>query len=684
MRDRGARQKDQDEPGPVRSGLSLTAPYVLFGIVVLISTLLAAGARDVLQRQQDSLLQERTNEVRTILLTSMNDAATVLSGAGASAVAEGQSRLFDTLTAPSTANHAEVLTARLEGDRLITIARAGVGGSRIGVPITGDLAAVARRGLAAKGMVSAIFSGAQGRSLVLAMTVPGDPQVVSVLSSPLTLPTQAPTDPHSPYHELNVSLYAATSRTPATEVFTSGAAPGSDAVTTTLPVGAETWLLAVSPRDGLVSALVRAFPWLVLGIGVALGILLGLLTEVMTRRRAYALRLVAERTAALREAEATATRANRAKSEFLSRMSHELRTPLNAILGFSQLLGLDDDLTEDQRENVEQISKGGSHLLDLINEILDISRIETGYMSMSPEPVRVGDVVAAAGALLRPLAEERGIQMAFDIDDAADRNVFADRQRLSQILLNLIGNGIKYNRQGGSVSITCAAPEPGRLRILVTDTGPGIAADNMHLLFAPFERLGAELTSIPGTGVGLALSRGLAEAMGGSVDIESTPGRGTTAWVELPTAADPLAGTVPGQREAAPRQGTPQHVVLHIEDNETNLRLVERVLAQRPDVTVLPALQGRLGLDLARRHHPALILLDLNLIDLPGTEVLAELRSDPETASIPVVVISADATPRQSERLLDGGARAYLTKPVDIRQLLELVDECTITVSGRR
>jgi CheY-like chemotaxis protein len=216
---------------------------------------------------------------------------------------------------------------------------------------------------------------------------------------------------------------------------------------------------------------------------------------------------------------------------------------------------------------------------------------------------------------------------------------------------------------------------PGTLRIQVTDTGPGIAPDSFHLLFAPFERLGAEQTSVPGTGVGLALSRGLAEAMGGTLDVESTPGRGSTFWVEFPIVESPVKMfEEASQRTPRADEGGPL-TVLHIEDNLANVELVERVLAQRPGVTLIPAMQGRLGVDLARRHHPVLVLLDLNLVDLPGAEVLQLLRDDPLTADIPVAIVSADAMPRQVQRLLSSGAVAYLTKPIDIHRLLELVDD---------
>jgi signal transduction histidine kinase/DNA-binding NarL/FixJ family response regulator len=637
---------------------------------------LALVAHNVSDRQERTLLRERTNEVTTLLSTAINDARTTLSGASAAAVA-GQTDLFNTLVSTSTANGTQVVAARREGAAFTAIASAGTGATAAGTPISGDEAAVVERALASKDMVSGVVVTATGRRLVLALVSPTDPNAACYFSSPLAGATAAPSDPNSPYRELNAALYAGPTADEGKLVLASGDVPnaGKDTVSKTIPIGSEKWLLNVSARQHLVGSLAAAFPWLVLGASTMLAIALGLLVELLIRRRAYALRLVEERTRSLVEARLAAEKANRAKSEFLSRMSHELRTPLNAVLGFGQLLEL-DGLTPDQAENVGQITKGGAHLLDLINEILDISQIESGHMSMSPEAVLVTDVVDSAISLLRPLAEERGVHLIGGSDLGCHQYIFADRQRLKQILLNLVGNGIKNNRQGGSDSITCFQPVRGTLRIQVTDTGPGIAADQFHLLFQPFERLGAEQTSVPGTGVGLALSRGLAETMGGKLDVESTPGRGSTFWVEFPIVESPVR--IYEEISARTAQPAPEdggRTVLHIEDNLANVELVERVLAQRPDITVIPAMQGRMGVDLARRHHPALILLDLNLVDLPGIEVLQILRDDPTTADIPVAIVSADAMPRQVQRLLSSGAVAYLTKPIDIHRLLELVDD---------
>ena len=443
-------------------------------------------------------------------------------------------------------------------------------------------------------------------------------------------------------------------------------------------IGDSKLLVVTSAHYPLVGGFAQIAPWLVLGAGLILAFLLALLVHVLTRRRAYALKLVEQRTRAMRQAQLAAEAANRSKSEFLSRMSHELRTPLNAVLGFSQLLEL-DELSGDQEQAVRQITKGGRHLLDLINEILDISQIETGKLALSPEALRVGDLIGESVELVQPLSIERGVHLLGSDLAMCDVYIFADRQRLKQILLNLLGNAIKYNREGGTVSISCARPEPGTLRIQVTDTGPGIAPEHFGSLFTPFERLGAERTTVEGTGIGLALSHRLAEVMGGTLGVESTVGRGSTFWVDFKIVEGPVdrVERLGHVGAAAPVALTPAGdlpAILHIEDNLSNIQLIERVLAQRPGVRLIPAMQGRLGVELARQHRPVLVLLDLNLADISGEDVLSMLRDDPATAHTPVAIISADAMPRQAQRMLAAGATAYLTKPIDVRQLLELVD----------
>jgi len=376
-----------------------------------------------------------------------------------------------------------------------------------------------------------------------------------------------------------------------------------------------------------------------------------------------------------RRAEEKADHANRAKSDFLSRMSHELRTPLNGILGFAQLLEM-EPLPAGHEESVAQILKAGRHLLGLINEVLDISRIETGRLQLSLEPVPVDETLRGALDIVRPIAAQHGIALNAGAADER-QHVLADRQRLQQVLLNLLSNAVKYNRTGGTVAVSCEEILGERLRILVRDTGHGISPDKLDRLFTPFDRLGAEGTGVEGTGLGLALSKHLVDVMGGTLDVTSQVGVGSTFAVELPLTAAPVEALEPrgGSPTVDPAPPDARMVVLYIEDNLSNLRLIEQVLGRRPRTTLLSAMQGRLGLDLAREHRPDLILLDLHLPDLPGQEVLRRLLDEPRTREIPVLILSADATPGHVERLLAAGARAYLTKPLDVRQLLALVDK---------
>lgn len=366
-----------------------------------------------------------------------------------------------------------------------------------------------------------------------------------------------------------------------------------------------------------------------------------------------------------------AERANQAKSEFLSRMSHELRTPLNVILGFAQVLQL-DELTSAQNESVGHILQAGRHLLALIDDVLDISRIESGKMALSIEPVAVGEAIEEVIRLMRPLAQDKEVLLAYPGPEC-QCHVLADRQRLKQVLLNLLTNGIKYNVPGGSLTVTCR-DDGKRITIAVADTGIGFPEDAIDRLFAPFDRLGREATDVEGTGLGLSLCKGLVEAMGGTIEARPNPGGGSIFILKLNRADAPPPAAASGALPLTPTR-TSRGVVLYIEDNVANFRLIEQVLSRRPGISVIPAMQGGLGLQLAHDHLPDLILLDLHLPDIGGDEVLARLLRDPVTASIPVVVASADATQRQIERLVRMGARAYLTKPIDVRKLLELVDE---------
>jgi len=390
--------------------------------------------------------------------------------------------------------------------------------------------------------------------------------------------------------------------------------------------------------------------------------ILGMVEDISERKKTQS-----ELTLAKEEAD----RANRAKSEFLSRMSHELRTPLNAILGFGQLLER-YKLDEKQKSCLDHIKKAGRHLLDLINEVLDISRIEADRLKLSLEPVSVTDALREGLDLVRPLAAEHGITLVGPIGANADSHVLADRQRLKQVLLNLLTNGVKYTPTGGEVCVSYETNDSG-IRIKISDTGIGIPREKMSRVFTPFDRLGAEQSGIEGNGLGLALCQRLVRAMQGTIGVESVPQRGSTFWVHLSAADSPLKILSQKQNvtvDKAPSLFTEARTVLYIEDNFSNLMLVEELLKGEQNVELLTAMQGRIGLDLARKHAPDLILLDLHLPDLPGWDVLNQLQANDATRHIPVVVVSADATRQQIDRLTAGGARGYLTKPINVTEFL--------------
>ncbi len=391
--------------------------------------------------------------------------------------------------------------------------------------------------------------------------------------------------------------------------------------------------------------------------------------------------LLSQRAAEATAATLEARSASQAKTEFLSRMSHELRTPLNAILGFGQLLELEPRSADDQ-ESVEQILKAGRHLLDLINEILDMARIEQGRLALSMEPVEAHEIIHESLQLLGPIADRAECELRFE-PSATSRMVVADRQRLKQVMLNLLSNSLKYNRPGGSVVVDFVEGSSQRVGIRVSDTGIGIAAELIPRLFSPFDRLGREGGSIGGTGLGLALSKSLVEAMNGTVAVTSVEGQGTQVTVELASATAAAAGEPSSGPRNAVGPGQPDGTLLYVEDNLSSLRLVERLLRGRPLVRLLPALQGQIGLDLAAEHAPKLILLDQHLPDLDGMEVLRRLRSHPATARSAIYLLTADASPGQRERFLAAGATGYLTKPVDIKELLEVLDRVlTPTAAG--
>jgi len=372
-----------------------------------------------------------------------------------------------------------------------------------------------------------------------------------------------------------------------------------------------------------------------------------------------------------------ARNANQAKSAFLSSMSHELRTPLNAILGFAQILTSESLPTSEpqKKEFANHILKSGRHLLTLINEILDLAKVESGTITLSMEPVDLGDILGECRTMMEPLAAARGIRMLFPRQVGAV--LMADRTRLKQVLLNLLSNAIKYNRDAGAVVLDCAQAGLARMRISVQDTGMGLRPDQVEGLFQPFNRLGQEAGAQEGTGIGLVVTRRLVELMNGTIEVTSSPGVGSVFTIELETTA-PLASPVEGEVPldaalAPPGQGAP-HLLLYVEDNPANLKLVEEIVRFRPDLRLMAAGDGSLGLTLARAHLPDIILMDLNLPGMSGLEVLAQLQREPALRAIPVIALTANAMPRDIERGMAAGFFRYLTKPIDIDKFTEAID----------
>ena len=384
---------------------------------------------------------------------------------------------------------------------------------------------------------------------------------------------------------------------------------------------------------------------------------------------------VQERTAELERARDEAERANLAKSDFLSRMSHELRTPLNAVLGFGQLLEM-ELLHNGQQAKVKQILAAGRHLLTLINDVLDLSRIEAGHLAVSAEAVALQPLVADCLTLLRPQAQARRISLSAPaVDDR--RQARADRTRLKQVLLNLLSNAVKYNRDGGSVTVRFE-DHGAHWRVCVDDSGPGLDAEQQARLFVPFERLQAGNSTVEGTGIGLALSRRLVELMHGRIGVHSEPGQGSSFWVELPKAEDATpAPALPASSvdATAPAAEGSQFELLCIEDNPVNLQLIEHIVALRPQWRLLSAVSPLHGLELARTRRPRLILLDIHLPEMDGWAVMQVLREDPATREIPVVAVSAQAMASDLARGQAVGFADYLTKPLNLQRVLALLDE---------
>ena len=377
----------------------------------------------------------------------------------------------------------------------------------------------------------------------------------------------------------------------------------------------------------------------------------------------------------IRLAQEQAESANRAKSEFLSRMSHELRTPLNAIIGFTQLLEM-EQLSANQAESVSHIARGGEHLLALINQVLDIARIDTGRMTLTIEPVEIGASLREAAELIQPLAHRHGITVKLELGGDGEICVNADRQRMQQVFMNLLSNAVKYNRPDGSVVVTAEIVED-RVLIRIRDTGAGIPAEKMSRLFVPFERLGAEQTQVDGTGIGLALAQRIVGSNNGRLTVESVVSEGSTFTVDLPFVACIRHSTDESLRldDSRTDSNAPAKTVLYIEDQDMNLRLVERILKKQPELRLISAMQGSLGIDLAREHRPNVILLDLNLPDMSGDEVLRRLKLDETLRGIPVIMISADALGDRVTQLIAQGAHSYITKPYKVADFLRTLND---------
>ena len=388
---------------------------------------------------------------------------------------------------------------------------------------------------------------------------------------------------------------------------------------------------------------------------------------------------------AMREARDAAETASRAKSEFLASMSHELRTPLNAILGYAQLFSIHPQIPPAAKEHAAEIGRAGKHLLALVNDLIDLARVEAGKLELSMEPISLKTVVAESLALVAPIAAKHEIELIPEIGPCATLLLRADYVRLRQIFINLLSNAIKYNRPQGTVRLRCTIHDD-RVRTSVIDIGPGIPADKQERLFIAFERLGEERGSIEGSGIGLNVSKRIVEAMGGMIGFESREGQGSTFWVEFPISGElpePLeqesaepAGTLRGSQQSK------SAVVLYIEDNPMNLRLMRQIFKLRKGLELRDAHSAEIGIQLAQAEPPALILMDINLPGMDGYAALEVLQADPRTARIPVIAVSANAMKGDEARGASAGFVAYLTKPIDIKVLFATLETAGIGIES--
>ncbi|HTM11338.1 MAG TPA: PAS domain S-box protein [Bryobacteraceae bacterium] len=397
--------------------------------------------------------------------------------------------------------------------------------------------------------------------------------------------------------------------------------------------------------------------------------------DVTERKRIE--RTLQENNTELERARAAAEKANLTKSDFLSSMSHELRSPLNAILGFAQLMNSDSPPpTPSQTASIDQILNAGWYLLELINEILDLAQIESGKLALSREPTSLADVMLECQAMIEPQGEKRGIRMTFP-HSGTPYFVDADRTRLKQVLINLLSNAIKYNQPNGTVVVDCRMNTPERVRVSIADSGAGLPPELLQQLFQPFNRLGQERSTEEGTGIGLVMSKRLVEMMGGIIGVDSTVGMGSVFWFELNSANEPQLDADLTQllvAEAQVQREVPLRTLLYVEDNPANLKLIEQLIARRPDIRLLTARDGNTGIQLARANQPALILMDINLPGISGIEALKILREDPATTHIPVIALSANAMPRDIEKGLQAGFFRYLTKPIKVPEFMETIE----------